>query len=304
VTRRSISRSGPGHRPATLPHLGAEPSLCLQRIERLPWKVGAAFDLHGAKVGVRVSDPAVWPRVLAVLPPGTRVLRSVTKVDHIVSWLVGTGPRARRRRRHALFANGRLLARTGERRVALETLERHLERAVAEMSPRRLCIHAGVVGIGRRAVVIPGRSGSGKTFLVRTLVERGATLYSDEYALLDCHGRVHPYPRALRVHGGAGTRRLTPERLGASVGTKPLRVGQILVTEHVKGARWHPRPASPGRGLLALFRQAVHVRYRARRALPVLARVASRATVIESPRGEARAVADWLLASEGEGKRR
>jgi hypothetical protein len=188
--------------------------------------------------------------------------------------------------------------------VALEALERHLEQALAEMSPRRLCVHAGVVGIGRRAVVIPGRSGSGKTSLVRALVERGATLYSDEYALLDCHGRVHPYPRALRVRGRSGTRRLTPEQLGATVGTKPLRIGRILVTEHVRGARWRPHVASAGRGLLALFSQAIHVRYRARRALPVLARVASQATVIEGTRGEARAVADWLIAGEREARRR
>lgn len=284
-----------------LPRLEAQRSPCLARVDSLPWRAGAAFDLHGARVGVRVSDPAVWPRVLGVLPPGARELHS-RAVRHMVSWLVGTGPRAAPRRRHVLFANGRVIARTNHRHVALDALERHLEQAVAEMAPRRLAIHAGVVAIGGRAVLIPGRSGSGKTTLVRALVERGATLYSDEYALLDCHGRVHPYPRPLRVHEPRGTRRLTPERLGARVGTRPLRVGRILVTEHARGARWEPRGASPGAGLLALFRQAVHVRYRARRALPVLASVAARAAVFESPRGEAQVVADWLMAG-GEARR-
>jgi hypothetical protein len=57
-------------------------------------------------------------------------------------------------------------------------------------------VPAGVVALGRRALVIPGESFSGKSTLVRALVERGTAYYSDEYAVH--RGRARPpVPPAL-----------------------------------------------------------------------------------------------------------
>ena len=277
-----------------LPRLRNAPGPCAARLEKIRWTTGAAFELDGARIGIRVSDSAVWPEVLARLPPGTRPLGS-SVVDHMVSWLVGTRPRTRPRRRHALFANGRLLTRTEKIASALDVLERHVALAFAEMSKKRVYVHAGVAAINGRAIVIPGRSGAGKTFLVRELLERGALFYSDEYAVIDPQGRVHPYPRALRVSGPRGERRLTPAQLGAALGTRPIRVSRVLVTEHERGARFRPRDASSGKGALALFAHTIHARHVARRVMPVLARVAAGARVTSSRRGEASVVADWLF---------
>jgi serine kinase of HPr protein (carbohydrate metabolism regulator) len=45
-------------------------------------------------------------------------------------------------------------------------------------------IHASCVSIGGRAVLLSGRSGSGKSDLALRLIDRGARLVSDDYSLL------------------------------------------------------------------------------------------------------------------------
>ncbi|SFP38120.1 HPr kinase/phosphorylase [Sphingomonas rubra] len=48
-------------------------------------------------------------------------------------------------------------------------------------------IHASTVAIDDRAVLIRGRSGSGKSDLALRLIDRGATLVSDDYTLVARH---------------------------------------------------------------------------------------------------------------------
>lgn len=46
-------------------------------------------------------------------------------------------------------------------------------------------VHATSVAIGGRAVLIFGRSGAGKSDLALRLIDRGATLVSDDYTILE-----------------------------------------------------------------------------------------------------------------------
>ena len=81
---------------------------------------------------------------------------------------------------------------------------------------------------------MPGRSFSGKTTLVRELVRAGATYYSDDYAVFDARGRVHPFPRQLSIRrNGAHVQERHPvESLGGVAGEMPLPVGLVAVTEY------------------------------------------------------------------------
>src|SRR2546421_12282706 len=82
-----------------------------------------------------------------------------------------------------------------------------------------------------------------------------ATYYSDEYAVFDRAGRVHPYARPLRLRDGAGARqkRLAVESLDGVKGDKALPVGLVIVSEYRAGARFSPRRLSQGQGLLAML---------------------------------------------------
>jgi len=138
---------------------------------------------------------------------------------------------------------------------------------------------------------------TGKTTLVKALVEAGATYYSDEFAVLDKQGRVHPYPLPLSLRGenGQSACKTPVETLGGQTGVEPLPVGLVIVTEYQLEARWRPRKLTPGQALLALMDNTVAARRNPAYSMPILRQVVMGAKVIHSQRGEANATVPVLL---------
>jgi hypothetical protein len=129
-------------------------------------------------------------------------------------------------------------------------------------------------------------------------VRSGATYYSDEYAVLDERGLVHPFARALGIRDSGGrTRHVAPASLGARVGDVPLPVRMVVATEYVPRAPWSPVVMSPGERVLALFEHTVAARSRPAEALRILCAATSDARGIRSVRGEADTVADQILST-------
>src|SRR5439155_21927898 len=169
----------------------------MQKIDRLGWADGICFTSYGLRIGIRVNDPAVLAQLPDHLPPGWKPAQSPI-VDRLYSLRVGgAGHSATIRRFNMLYVGAGRLARTAEIDELFEPLENDLQMIVAEWARRRVFVHAGVVGWKGHAILIPGRSFSGKTTLTTALVRAGATYDSDEYAVLDDQGRVHPFPRSL-----------------------------------------------------------------------------------------------------------
>src|SRR5262249_9794104 len=133
------------------------------------------------------------------------------------------------------------------------------------------------------AIVIPGRSFTGKTTLVAALVRAGAAYYSDEYAVLDAQGRVYPYPRRLSIRedGHPRPRRCTAEALGGRVGSRPLPVRLVAVTGYRPGARWRPRVLPPGHAALALLYNTVPAQRKPAAVLDALQQVVSHALTLK-----------------------
>jgi hypothetical protein len=176
---------------------------------------------------------------------------------------------------------------------ALDVLESDLQLFVAQHSRDFVFVHAGVVGVGGRALVLPGTSGAGKTTLVRALLKAGATYYSDEYALLDSRGRVHPYPRALSIRPEDGTakHRLPVSPSLAPTGRRALPLGVVLLTEFFRGSHWQPTPLTKGELALALLSNTVPARERPAEVMATLACAVSRAEGFRTRRGSAERVA-------------
>jgi hypothetical protein len=274
----------------------------MEKLDRLGWAAGVSVSCYGVRVGIRVTDPAVLPRLIAELPPGSRA-RASNVVDRLYSVVAGShssGPGVKRY--NILYADAARLVRSHEMGdVALE-LGRDAQLFVAALSPRRVFVHAGVVGWNGRAIVIPGRSHSGKTSLVAALVAAGATYYSDEYAVFDEKGRVHPYPVALNVRreGALLPTRVRPEELGGRQGQRPLPVGLVVVSQFKDGSRWRPRTLTPGESVLALMQNTVPARLRPAQALAALGRAAAGVTTLKSARGEAAETVAQLVPQLGE----
>lgn len=269
---------------------------CWKRLDRIGWTEGLAFESHGAKLGIRTNDPAVWDRLAGLLPPGS-VPASSPVVEGLYSLKVAAPARAGVRPYHLLYQGIAQLARTRDLEEALEVLESDLHSQVATRAQDSLFVHAGVAGWRGQAIVIPGRSFSGKTSLIAALVAAGAEYFSDEYAVLDASGLVHAYPKPLSLRGSSGQTRekRTIESLGGRTALGPLPVGLILDTQYVPGARWRPRSLSPGAALMTLLDNTVQVRTQPQWALPILQKAVSGAAAVKSRRDEAEAAASWAL---------
>ena len=269
----------------------------MEKIDRLGWAAGIAFVSYGLRIGIRASSPEIMDRLHGLLPPNAKPARG-PRVGCLYSLIVrGTKVGSNVRRFNILYGDAVPLARTKDTDRVLEALERDLQLHVAERARRRLFVHAGVVGWRGGAIVIPGRTMSGKTTLVRALVRAGATYYSDEYAVFDSRGRVHPYLSLMSVREGPEGRRekVRPETLGAPIGVKPLPVGLVVATSYRSGVRWRPRRLSQGRAVMALLAHTVSARRRPERSLTTLRQVVADALVLKGARGEAEEIAEALL---------
>ncbi len=175
-------------------------------------------------------------------------------------------------------------------RLALGILDAELRMYIALHAPDHVFVHAGVVGVGERAIVVPGRSFAGKTTLVAALVKAGAEYWSDEYAVLDVDGFVHPYPKPLsvRVNATRATEERPIESLGGRAGDRPLPVAAIAFTSYRPGAAWALRPCTAGEGAVKLLEHSIAARSRPDQVLAAVRRAATDAVVLEGGPGRRR----------------
>jgi len=248
---------------------------------------------HGVRIGFGAPSAADLNRLKSALPPGARTIqRNSVDVAYALSTAFGSSTQPGTADL-ILAVDGDELVRSADTRFVYDTLERHLHLHVAEHAPRRVFVHAGVVGWKGTAVIIPGTSYSGKSTLVAALLEAGGTYYSDEFAIVDRGGRVHPYLQPIKLRNPID--HTVSARSAMVKGTEPLRVGLVLVTTFRRGARWCPRPVSAGLGMLALLANTVSARRDPKRALQHLARLLDGALVLKGTRGEAGTVVQQML---------
>lgn len=273
----------------------------MDAIDRLGWAAGLAFNFHGLKVGIRVSRPEVLELLPKAFPPGVRPI-AAGAVDFLYSVVVGgESPRPGVRLFHILYGGSARLSRTRDFEEILSILQEDMEFVVLGRAPRRLFLHAGAVGIGRSAVLIPGSSMSGKSTLTAALLSAGATCFSDEFAMIDARGRVHPYrrPISMRTQPEEEPALAGPEAFGSRWETEPLPVGLIALTRYEKGVRYQPRKLSRARGTVEVFAHTLTAVQQPRRALRWLVALLERVSVVKGPRGEAGEVARKLVAELG-----
>jgi hypothetical protein len=269
----------------------------MEKIDRLGWAAGIAFESFGLKIGIRVNDATVLDRVRSCLPPGCKPAKS-PDVDYLMSLHIGRASTRPNLRNYSLLYGGLArLARTMDLEALFQALENELQLFVAEFAKNRVFVHAGVVGWKDLALVIPGRSLAGKSTLVAALLRAGATYYSDEYAVLDGRGYVHPFPRllSLRQENGARPRRVGAQELGSRPGVKPLPVAVVALARYLPGSVWRPRPLTPGTAMLELLNNTIPAQRAPEKVLTTLNRLTPRARALKGVRGEAQEMALALL---------
>jgi hypothetical protein len=180
--------------------------------------------------------------------------------------------------------------------AAIPQVQRALDDVWVRCQADVAVVHGGVVAHDGRAILLPGPTRAGKSTLVAELVRRGAPYFSDEYALIDADGRVHPYPRPLLLRDGSGydQPRLATE-LGGTVAHEPLPAGLIVGLRYVTDASPFMQAMSQAEGVLLLLRNTPQALADQPWILAPLERAIGDAACFAGLRGEARETAAAIL---------
>jgi hypothetical protein len=254
--------------------------------------VGLSGQVFGVGVALTASDRELMSELSAWLPPGWSAVQG--GIDPIRLSVV----------RHN--RDSYEVARDGETvgawplEEAIRTFDVTLRHHIARTAPAHMFVHAGTVAWNGRAIVIPGPSFSGKTMLVTALVQAGAVYYSDEYAVFDRDGLVHPYPKPISIRTGESHARRShhaASALGGTVGSEPVPVGLVVCTQYSTTAvAWEPQRLTPAQAALELLTCSYQGEHRVGEALATLGRALDGVTALKGERGEAETVAEDLLA--------
>jgi len=250
-----------------------------------------AISTFGVPLAIRTSGPALMTSVRRILPPDNvpidlGVTLTEFALDHDKTGMFHVSQ------------DDRPLARAAELATAIGSLDAHIRLFIASNAPGHVFIHAGAVTHRGLGLLLPGPSLAGKTELVACLVKIGATYYSDEYAVLDPNGLLHPYPKPLSIR--TRDRRESTDvdvgRLGGRRGTRPVPVAIIATTHYDATAAWRPEPRSKAAGVMILLAHSGLARRDPARALRSIHRAVEHAQIFDGPRGEAEPAARALLA--------
>jgi hypothetical protein len=257
----------------------------MEKIDRLGWAAGIAFQIFGVRIGIRVGDPLVLKAILSRIPAGWTRLESAV-VDRLYSIVTPLIRRHSVRHLCVLYGDHTNLIRTERIEDLLDSFESDLDLHIAANSQDRLFIHAGAVRWKDYTILIPGRSHTGKTTLVTEFLKSGAAYYSDDFTAVDHAGRLHSYPRDLSVRTQSnGCEKVRPEEFGAAR-AQPGLISLVLLTEYEEDARWSPRPLSRGQGMLRLLENTPSARKQPDLALAVLQMAVQSAEIHQGYRGD------------------
>ena len=253
------------------------------------------FQSYGVPVLVESNDPEILRQ--ARITARSALLNNLTQIDAETT-----------RQRFSLIKTNKEICKiiqNGEQMIAdgpgprfwkfFDSLVRIL---VAEHARSVVFVHAGAIGWRGKAIVFPGDSFQGKTTLVAELVRRGATYYSDEYAIFDSDGRVLPFARPLALRSDEGLIFETPvtaAELGAETGTEPIESRVFIFTKYDPGAVWEPEFLTPGQAIVEIVAQTIPIRVNPEFAINVLKKATGNAIIAKSPRRDAAEFAEKFL---------
>jgi hypothetical protein len=265
----------------------------MAQLDCLEWEAGLTFRAFGITMGIRVNDASVLLSIPPYLPYGWQSVRQGV-VERLYSLRVEYASGAIGS--YALYRDEVECARSLDLEAVLESLEREIRWDLADSARGRIFVHAGAVGWRGQGIVLPGTSGVGKSTLVAKLVRAGARYYSDEYAVLDDRGRLHPFATQLHIREGGDQRqrRRSVESLGGRAGKRPLPVSLVVAAVYQPGGNSQLRRLTQAQGMLELMKNLA-VRPRPRETLEALEQLTSRAQILQGERGEVEDFARYLL---------
>jgi hypothetical protein len=195
-----------------------------------------------------------------------------------------------------LLADGVVVASAYRAISLVPDLIRVVDEVVVQRLTTLRAVHAGAILWGERVLLLPGSTHAGKSSLVAELLRRGATYFSDEYALIDSEGFVHPYPRPLLLRNGSPEQvPILPNECNASVGPDPAPVGWILSLQYLPRCTWSVAAITQSEALLTLLSNTPHILAESPDMVRVFERAVTGSLCYVGCRNEASDAVDQLL---------
>jgi hypothetical protein len=215
---------------------------------------GFELSAFGCNVRVAANCLETYTILERYVFPSLPRLVTATNNAHIFICLDRVGDQSQ------LSVDGVEVASAGRTISLVPDLVRVLDDTVIQNLTALRAVHAGAVLLNERALLLPGISHAGKSSLVAELLRRGATYFSDEYALIDSSGRVHAYPRPLLLRNGTPQQSpVLPAECNARTGDAPASVGWILSLEYLPESPWSVEAVPQSEALLVLLRNTPHI---------------------------------------------
>lgn len=251
------------------------------------------FESFGVRIRIRCDSSEVSARFDEVLPPAYVEIPIETEAEEFALLSDGHGT-------YSFTRGGSPVSNDVDLEFGITLLQIQVRLFIGLTAADRIFVHAGAVAVGGRALIFPGRSFSGKTSLVAAFLEAGATYLSDEFAVLDADGLVHPFPTRLSLrHGDEARRNIDASDLGGPTAESSLPLGGIVVVGYRPGAAWAPKQITRGQAALALLDNTIAALDRHAEALSVFRRATEGPLLLAGDRGDAEPVVADLMARLG-----
>jgi hypothetical protein len=239
---------------------------------------------------------------LTVAAPNARLLARIRNLLLMPTWQAhpweGESPDYLIRRRRSdfeLLEDGQMLS-IGPAKQLIPYLVSQFHHRLATHA-QDIFVHAGCVEVDGQAILLPGRSYSGKSTLTAALVAAGAGYLSDEYAIFRQEtGLIYPFPRTihLRQEQPSWLSTLTPPTPPSYFDGLPL--GAVVKVKFSAEATWDGQACSPGQAALHLFDNTVAAQRLGAEALRIFAATLSGKRHWQGQRGSAEDAAVKLLS--------
>jgi hypothetical protein len=250
---------------------------------------GPVFRCYGVAVGFRSNSERLLAVIDANFIPASQISKC-NRPDLEYSLEVDE-----RDGQYKAYIGSQELIETPDLSRLLDALKVHVQHAVAETAVEHLFVHAGAVSWRGKAILLPGRSGGGKSTLVRDLISAGAEYLSDEFAVLDEEGLVHPFARPLSLRTPLGRTECRPCDLGGQTAIQAMPVGAVVFTTFRPEGTFRPACVTGGRAVLELLKHVIAIRAHPGKAMRIARLVTSTSLVLTSVRGEAQSTTAVLL---------
>lgn len=251
------------------------------------------FESYGVKVGVECPSEELLAKSEAKIRSSLLGRLTVIERDN-VDFLFTI--KYREKKLH-LDLNGKYISESSDEYIFMNYFETMIRLTIAEHAVDRVFMHAGAVVVNGKALVFPADSFCGKTTLVAEFVKRGAIYYSDEYAVFDEEGLLHPFPRKLSIRYDQENfvrTDVSAESLGGVIGLGSISPSLVLLTKYCRYSRWSPEILSEGNAVMQMIPQAISLRYKSDFTVKVLKKIANRAIIVQSMRGGSKSSVDKI----------